>query len=112
MEAIAEAFESVLLLARELGLLRVGTVSVEGTKLDANASKRKSIRYDRAVELRSQLQEETGSLHMSVRSAPMARRRSMPSVCLTSCGVGSKRSWTRPARLWSVVRNVMRSVSA
>lgn len=62
VEAIAVAFESVLLLARELGLLRVGTVSVDGTKVDASASKRNSIRYDRAVELRSQLQKEIAGL--------------------------------------------------
>ena len=36
--AIAETFLQVLLLARELKLLTVGTVSVDGTKLDANAS--------------------------------------------------------------------------
>ena len=62
LEAITQAFESVLLMARELGLLRVGTVSVDGTKVDANASKRNSIRYDRAVELRAQLQEEIEGL--------------------------------------------------
>ena len=38
-EAVAKAFEQVLLLAKELKLLRVGTVSVDGTKVDANANK-------------------------------------------------------------------------
>ena len=51
-DAVAEAFVQVLLLAKELKLLRVGTVSVDGTKVDANANKRNSIRYDRAGELR------------------------------------------------------------
>ena len=54
-EAVAQAFEQVLLLARELKLLRVGTVSVDGTKLDANANKRNNVRYDRAQELRSEI---------------------------------------------------------
>lgn len=45
--AFAAAFEQVLLLASAAGLLKVGTVSVDGTKIDANASKIKSIRYDR-----------------------------------------------------------------
>ena len=44
-DAVAEAFVQVLLLAKELKLLRVGTVSVDGTKMDANANKRNSIRY-------------------------------------------------------------------
>ncbi len=61
-EAVAEAFEQVLLLARELKLLRVGTVSVDGTKVDANANKRHSLRYDRARELRSQLRLEIEQL--------------------------------------------------
>ena len=61
-EAVAEAFEQVLLLAKELKLLRVGTVSVDGTKVDANANRRHSIRYDRAQELRSQLRGEVEEL--------------------------------------------------
>ena len=54
-EAVAKAFEQVLLLAKELKLLRVGTASVDGTKVDANANKRNNIRYDRATELRGEI---------------------------------------------------------
>ena len=61
-EAVSEAFLQVLLLAKELQLLRVGTVSVDGTKIDANASKRNSIRYDRAEALREQRRLEIGEL--------------------------------------------------
>lgn len=62
LEAISESFLQVLLLAKELKLLTVGKVSVDGTKLKANASKRRSIRYDRAKELRKQLQIEVDDL--------------------------------------------------
>lgn len=62
LEAISESFLQVLLLAKELRLLTVGKVSVDGTKLKANASKRRSIRYDRAQELRIQLQAEIDGL--------------------------------------------------
>ena len=61
-EAVAEAFLQVLLLAKELQLLRVGTVSVDGTKVDANANKRNSLRYDRAGALREQLRGEIEGL--------------------------------------------------
>ena len=61
-EAVAEAFLQVLLLAKELQLLRVGTVSVDGTKVDANANTRNSIRYDRAGALREQLRGEIEGL--------------------------------------------------
>ena len=48
--AISRAFEQVLLLASEAGLLKVGTVSVDGTQMKANASKIKSLRYNMAAE--------------------------------------------------------------
>ena len=54
-EAITAAFKQVLKLAREMGLLQVGTVSIDGTHMKANASKHRSVRYDRAKELEEQL---------------------------------------------------------
>ena len=62
LAAVHESFVQVLLLAKELKLLRVGRVSVDGTKMKANASKRRSIRYDRAVALREQLRGEVKDL--------------------------------------------------
>lgn len=62
LSAISESFLQVLLLARELKLLQVGTVSVDGTKIDANASKHRGVRYDRARQLREQLQTEIDEL--------------------------------------------------
>jgi transposase len=61
-EAIAEAFAQVLLMGRELGLLKVGMVSIDGTKIDANASKIRSVRYDRAKALREQLDQDIAAL--------------------------------------------------
>jgi transposase len=60
--AITEAFSHVLLMAREVGLLKVGMVSIDGTKIDANASKIRSVRYDRAKALRAKLEEDIQSL--------------------------------------------------
>lgn len=60
--AFEAAFLQVLLLAREMGLLRVGTVSIDGTKIDANASKIRSVRYDRAQALRSKLAADIAAL--------------------------------------------------
>jgi len=61
-EAVAGCFVHVLELARELKLLRMGTVSVDGTTLKANANKSRSIRYDRAGELVEQLDLEVRAL--------------------------------------------------
>ncbi len=60
--AVAEAFLQVLRLAREMGLVKVGTVSVDGTHTRANAGKAKSVRYDRAGELERQLREDIETL--------------------------------------------------
>jgi transposase len=60
--AFEAAFLQVLLLARESGLLRLGTVAIDGTKLDANASKIRSVRYDRAKELRTRLAADIAEL--------------------------------------------------
>lgn len=60
--AIEVAFLQVLLLPRESGLLQLGTVSIDGTKIDANASKIRSVRYDRAQDLRARLAADIAAL--------------------------------------------------
>lgn len=59
---VKEAFVEVLRLASEMKLLKVGTVSVDGTHIRANASKHKSVRYDRAGELERQLRADVEEL--------------------------------------------------
>ena len=61
-DAVAACFVEVLELARELGLLKMGTVSVDGSKLKANANKKRSVRYDRAGQLVAQLKLEVAEL--------------------------------------------------
>lgn len=61
-DAVAGCFVRVLELAKELGLLKVGRVSVDGTTLKASASKNRNVRYDRAGELVAQLETEVRSL--------------------------------------------------
>ena len=70
--AIAETFLQVLTLAKELKILKVGTVSVDGTKIDANANIHKSVRYDRANELREQLKLEISELMKKAETADAA----------------------------------------
>lgn len=72
--ALKEAFLQVLLLAKELKLLKVGTVSVDGSKVDANASKHRSVRYDRAQALRQQLQQEIDGLLSQAEKADRRER--------------------------------------
>ncbi len=61
-QAVKQAFAEVLDLARQMGLVKVGTVSVDGTHIKANASKHKSLRYDRAGELEKLLRKDIEEL--------------------------------------------------
>jgi len=61
-DAVAECFVNTLLLARELGLLKVGTVSTDGTQIKANASKHRNVEYQRAGELIEQLKMDVAGL--------------------------------------------------
>ena len=62
LEAIAAAFVDVLELARELKLLKLGTVSVDGTHIRASASKDQNITYARAQQVRTQLRIDVEQL--------------------------------------------------
>ncbi len=55
-------FAEVVRLARTLGLAGLGRVSVDGTKVRANASKRKAMSYGRMVREERRLQAEIGAL--------------------------------------------------
>jgi len=71
-EAIAAAFVQVLELARELKLLKLGIVSLDGTLIRANASKDKNVTYPRAQQLRTQWQQEVNALLQQAEQADQA----------------------------------------
>lgn len=71
--AFKEAFVKVLLLARELGhLKKVGGISVDGTKIKANASKHSAVSYKRAGEMIEQLELEIEELTRKAEDADSA----------------------------------------
>ena len=45
-----------------MGVVRFGTLSVDGTKVRANASKRKAMSYERMLQQEARLNEEIGRL--------------------------------------------------
>lgn len=73
-DAFAEAFLYVLKLAREMKLLKVGTISVDGTKIKANASKDKSVCYERAGELEERLKTDIADLLQKAEEADNSER--------------------------------------
>src|SRR5918997_6756667 len=86
--AFEAAFLEVLLLARETGILRLGTVSIDGTKIDANASKIHSVRYDRAQALRAKLAADIAEL---TARAEAADAEDAPDAQALPAGIGRRR---------------------
>ena len=75
--AVADCFLQVLLLAKELKLLQLGTVSVDGTKLKASASKHRSVTYQRAGELAARQERGgTGRMPQAPSTEPDAQQQS------------------------------------
>lgn len=59
---LPDLFEQVLEMALEAGAVKLGRVSVDGTKIKANASKHKAMSYGRMQEQQKQLKEEVKEL--------------------------------------------------
>ena len=62
LEALRGLFEQVLEMALESGAVKLGRVSLDGTKVKANASKHKAMSYGRMKEKQRQLREEVKQL--------------------------------------------------
>src|SRR5246500_5489004 len=59
---IEALFVQVLLLAREMGVLRMGTVALDGTKIHANASRHSALSYEHTGKIEAQLKAEVADL--------------------------------------------------
>jgi len=55
-------FVQVLLLAQEMGLLKLGNISLDGSKIHADASKSKAVSYKRLKEIQFKLETEVSEL--------------------------------------------------
>ena len=62
LEALSGLFQQVLLLCREAGLVKLGHVALDGTKVLANASKHKAMSYGRMETEEKRLEEEIAKL--------------------------------------------------
>jgi transposase len=72
LAALKGFFEQVLRLARELGAPRVGRVALDGSKVNANASKHKAMSYGRMREKQQQLRDEVKQLLARAEAADAA----------------------------------------
>jgi len=62
LEALSGLFTQALLLCSEAGLVKLGHVSIDGTKIKANASKHKAMSYKRMNETEARLKQEIDAL--------------------------------------------------
>lgn len=62
LEEMKGVFVQVLLLAQAMGYLNLGDISIDGTKIHADASKSKAVSYKRLVEMQDRLAEEVEQL--------------------------------------------------
>jgi len=72
LKEVEGLFVKVLLLAREMGVLNLGTVALDGTKIHANASRHSALSYEHAGKLEAQLKAEVGALLAKAEAADKA----------------------------------------
>src|ERR1700721_867887 len=62
LTALAALFSQVLLLCEKAGLVKLGHIAIDGTKIRANASKHKAMSYERMGETEQRLKTEIDAL--------------------------------------------------
>src|ERR1700745_2211448 len=69
---IEALFVQVLLLAREMGVLKMGRVALDATKIHANASRHSALSYEHAGKVEAQLKAEVADLMAKSEAADQA----------------------------------------
>ena len=72
LKEIEALFVQVLLLAREMGVLKMGTIGLDGTKIHANASRHSALSYEHAGKIEAQLTAEVAELMAKAEAADAA----------------------------------------
>ena len=62
LKELADLFVQVVKLAREMGLVKLGTVAIDGTKIKANASRHKAMSYERMQQAEAELKGQIEAL--------------------------------------------------
>jgi transposase len=62
LKELSDLFVQVVKLARELGLVKLGTVAIDGTKVKANASRHKAMSYERMQQSEAALKSQIEAL--------------------------------------------------
>jgi transposase len=74
LKELGDLFVQVVHLAREMGLVKLGTIAVDGTKIKANASRHKAMSYDRMLKAEVELKEQIKALLDKANAADAAEK--------------------------------------
>lgn len=74
LKEFSELFVQVVKLARECGLVKLGTIAVDGTKVKANASRHKAMSYKRMLQAEAELKGQVATLLERAKAADTAER--------------------------------------
>ena len=72
LKEIEALFVEVLQVAREMGVLKMGTIGLDGTKIHANASRHSALSYEHACKIEAQLKAEVADLMTKAEAADAA----------------------------------------
>jgi transposase len=72
IKEIEAVFVQVLVMAREMGVLKMGTIALDGTKIHANASRHSAMSYEHALKIEAQLKAEVAELLAKADAADQA----------------------------------------
>ncbi len=74
LQELGELFVQVVRLAREMGLVKLGTIAVDGTKVKANASRHKAMSYAHMLKTEAELKAQIQALLNKACAADEAER--------------------------------------
>ena len=101
LDAFADVFVQVLCLAKAAGLVRLGTIAIDGTKVQGNASRHKAMSYgymtQEVARLRAEINESQAGPGRRCGRGCGLRWRGVGMSCPRNC-VGGRTAWRRSKR--------------
>jgi transposase len=74
LKELSELFAQIVRLAREMGLVKLGTIAVDGTKVKANASRHKAMSYGHMLKAEAELKAQIAALLQRAKAADEAEK--------------------------------------
>lgn len=74
LKELGELFVQVVKLAKEMGLVKLGTIAVDGTKVKANASRHKAMSYGHMLKAEAELKGQIDALLQRAQAADRAEK--------------------------------------